>query len=90
MCGQRESFLHLFFCSKEKRTAMNELKKFLNLKGVDSHEWDRMFQQGQERTCLSREEQCEEAERKCFTRGILTESLLTSTQGLSMKDKKMA
>lgn len=41
MCGQWESFLNLFFCSKH--AAMNELKTFLNLKGVDLHEWDRMF-----------------------------------------------
>lgn len=39
--------------------------------------------------CLSRDEQHSEAELKCFMRGILTESLLTSTQGLSMKEKKM-
>ena len=72
MCGQRESFLHLFFCDKEKHATMNELKKLLHLKGVDLLEWDRALQQGQERTCLSRDEQHAEADLKHFTRGNLT------------------
>ena len=38
---------------------------------------------------LSREEQHDEVELKCFTRGVLTESLVNSIKALVLKDNKM-